>query len=115
MRRADPVVGRMADVAAAWLDAQPGGLPVAQDRLLSAQEALIEAETPAARATAALEMRSAFGAFREAEAASPATRILLLRRMHAALAAGPSGPEGVATILETLEDIRTLVDLAEEK
>jgi hypothetical protein len=114
VRRADPVIGRMAEIAAAWLDTQPGNMPAAQEQLLAAQEALILASNPAARATAASELRAAFAAFRKAEAASPATRILLLRRMHAAIAAGPSGVDGFEAVLETLEDIRALIDLAEE-
>lgn len=114
VRRADPVIGRMADIAAAWLDTQPGNLPDAQARLLDAQEALILASTPAARAAAARDLRAAFAAFRKAEAVSPATRILLLRRMHAAIAAQPSGIDGFEAVLETLEDIRALIDLAEE-
>ena len=116
VRRADPVFGRMVPVAAAYLDTLPGGLPAAQVRLEDAEEAMALAPTAgvAAHRAAAVELRAALAAFRAAEAASPANRLLLLRRLHAGLLKRLSGARSAEDLLATLEDIKAIVDLTEK-
>jgi hypothetical protein len=116
VRRADPVFDRIVPIAAAYLDTLPGGLPAAQARLEEAEEELAIAPnvSVAAHRTAAIELRAAFAAYKQAEAASPATRLYLLRRLHAGLLQSLSGPRSPEELLTVLEEIKVINDLARE-
>lgn len=118
VRRADPVIGEMTDIAVAWLDDLPGGVPEAQAALLDARDALAtatEARNLPAQRSATAELRAAHARFRKAEAESPANRLLLLRKLHAGLRNRLEHPQSAKELLATLEEIKAITELAKKE
>lgn len=117
VRKADPVIARIVAPAAAFLDQQPGNLPDAQDRLDQAEAGYIAAAgsgNVAEHRAAAADLRDAFAAFKRAEAASPANRLLLLRRFHAELLDRLTSGGEPEDLLSVAEEIKAIVDLANQ-
>jgi hypothetical protein len=117
VRRADPVLGRLVLIAAAYLDQGPDGMPAAQMRLEDAEEevALASGSGDVARHRRAVaELRAAFASFKAVEASSPANRLYLLRQFHAELLERLSGPQSAEEFLTTIEEIKAIADLANQ-
>lgn len=118
VRKADPVIGALTETAVAWLDDLPGGMPVAQARLTDAEEAVTRAALAhdiGRQRAAAADLRGAFAAFKKAEAASPATRLLMIRKLHGDILRRLSSPQSAEELLATVEQVKAIAALAAGK
>lgn len=118
VRKADPLIGELTEAAVAWLDDLPGGMPAAQERLTGAEEAVtlaaLAGDVGRQRAAAA-ELRAALAAFKTTEAASPATRLLMIRKVHGDILRRLSSPQSAAELLNTVEEIKAIAALSAGK
>ncbi|MCE8005936.1 hypothetical protein [Aestuariivita sp.] len=117
MTRADPVLEELTEDMSAWLTLQP-------DSGLDAFEAYNRAKSEMGRAQqsgnvdryrlAIAETRRSFEAFQAQQAQDPVNRLWLIRTAHADILARLQNPTAT-DILATLEQIKTLQQLAQQK
>ncbi len=117
MAKADAVIEDAVPLVAAHLAAFDEPLLTAQENLLRADGAVldaIEAGDQAAHATAIANLRNAHTAFQKAEAASPITQLYLFRAAHARLLARTRIGADPDEFVDALEELRALRDAAVE-
>lgn len=116
VRRADPVIGRMTSIAAAYLDEASPELFQAAEELnlarLAVEEAIL-AKDPIAHKRAVKQLKKAFTDFKKAEANALVAGFLSLRELHAKLLRKLNGTASLEEIQAVLDDISELKDLIE--